>query len=65
MKLNFNFGKATINWPYGNFQNPDVRLFFSVKRVIVLLICAVTGLLPFIPIKETHYEIFLPMAMKK
>jgi len=45
--------------------NPDVCLFFSVKRVLVLLICAVTGLLPFIPLKETHYEIFLPMAMKK
>lgn len=47
------------------FQNPDVRLFFSVKRVVVLLLCAFTGLLPFIPIKETHYEIFLPMSMKK
>ncbi|KAJ6643230.1 Lysophospholipase D GDPD1 [Pseudolycoriella hygida] len=45
--------------------NPDVRLFFSVKRVVILLICAITGLLPFVPIKETHYEIFLPMALKK
>ncbi|XP_037046084.1 lysophospholipase D GDPD1-like isoform X2 [Bradysia coprophila] len=45
--------------------NPDVRLFFSAKRVVVLLLCAFTGLLPFMPIKETHYEIFLPMSIKK
>ncbi|CAL8077660.1 unnamed protein product [Orchesella dallaii] len=45
--------------------NPNVCLFFSAKRVLVLMICAVTGLLPFIPMKETHYEVFLPLSLKK
>ncbi|ODM91594.1 Glycerophosphodiester phosphodiesterase domain-containing protein 1 [Orchesella cincta] len=45
--------------------NPDVCLFFSAKRVVVLMICAVTGLLPFLPMKETHFEVFLPLSMKR
>ncbi|ODM99949.1 Glycerophosphodiester phosphodiesterase domain-containing protein 1 [Orchesella cincta] len=45
--------------------NPNVCLFFSAKRVLVLMLCAVTGLLPFIPMKETHFEVFLPMSMKR
>ncbi|XP_014230335.1 lysophospholipase D GDPD1-like [Trichogramma pretiosum] len=41
-------------------MNPNVNLLFSMKRVILLIIYMYTGLLPFVPLKETHLEIFLP-----
>lgn len=41
-------------------QNPNVNLLCSRRKVIVILLCYYTGLLPFIPLKETHLEIFLP-----
>ncbi|XP_021952266.1 lysophospholipase D GDPD1 [Folsomia candida] len=60
---------------WGSFNNrvckqcfvtsPDTHLFFSATRVIVLVLFAVTGILPFIPLRESHYEVFLPLAMKK
>ncbi|XP_065199498.1 lysophospholipase D GDPD1-like [Planococcus citri] len=40
--------------------NPKVNLFFSKKRVFMLFLYYYSGLLPFMPIKETHLEIFLP-----
>ncbi|XP_017752357.1 PREDICTED: glycerophosphodiester phosphodiesterase domain-containing protein 1-like isoform X1 [Eufriesea mexicana] len=40
--------------------NPNINLLFSMKRVTLLLVFLYTGLLPFIPLKETHLEIFLP-----
>ncbi|XP_003698743.1 lysophospholipase D GDPD1 isoform X1 [Apis florea] len=40
--------------------NPNVNLLFSMRRVTLLIVFLYTGLLPFIPLKETHLEIFLP-----
>lgn len=31
-----------------------------MKRVTLLMVLLYTGLLPFVPLKETHLEIFLP-----
>jgi hypothetical protein len=42
-----------------------VGLFFSAKRVLAVIILAITGALPFFPLKESHYEVFLPMALKR
>ncbi|CAL7947260.1 unnamed protein product [Xylocopa violacea] len=41
-------------------MNPNVNLLFSMRRVTLLIFLLYTGLLPFIPLKETHLEIFLP-----
>ncbi|XP_035721196.1 lysophospholipase D GDPD1-like isoform X3 [Vespa mandarinia] len=41
-------------------MNPNVNLLFSMRRVTMLLFLMYTGLLPFVPLKETHLEIFLP-----
>ncbi|KAK0160927.1 hypothetical protein PV328_008282 [Microctonus aethiopoides] len=40
--------------------NPNVNIFFSMKRVALLILFMYTGILPFIPLRETHLEIFLP-----
>ncbi|XP_053987450.1 lysophospholipase D GDPD1-like [Hylaeus volcanicus] len=40
--------------------NPNVNLLFSMRRVSLLIVLLYTGLLPFVPLKETHLEIFLP-----
>lgn len=40
--------------------NPDIPVFFSIKRVLVLLFWYYTGLLPFIPLKEAALEILMP-----
>ncbi|EFN83219.1 lysophospholipase D GDPD1 [Harpegnathos saltator] len=41
-------------------MNPSVNLLFSMQRVTMLIFLMYTGLLPFVPLKETHLEIFLP-----
>ncbi|KAK4011937.1 lysophospholipase D GDPD1 [Daphnia magna] len=38
-------------------QNPEVGRYFSIKGVIKLYLYFFTGLLPFIPLAETHLEI--------
>jgi len=48
-----------------SFQDPSVGLFFSGKRVMLLLLMMVIGMLPFIPLRETHYEVFLPLSIKR
>ena len=40
--------------------NPNVNLLFSMQRVTLLILLMYTGLLPFVPLKETHLEICLP-----
>lgn len=47
------------------FQNPNVCLIFSAKRVCVMLLQLYTGILPFMPVKETHLEIFMPAHLIK
>ncbi|XP_014271958.1 lysophospholipase D GDPD1 isoform X1 [Halyomorpha halys] len=41
-------------------QNPKVNLLFSLRRVFELVLLFYTGLLPFVPLRETHLEIFQP-----
>ncbi len=45
--------------------NPRVGLYFSLKGVLLLLVLFYTGLLPFLPIRETHLEIPLISAMRR
>lgn len=40
--------------------NPNVPLIFSMRRVAVLILLFYTGLLPFVPIKESLLEIIMP-----
>ncbi|XP_063226259.1 lysophospholipase D GDPD1-like isoform X2 [Bacillus rossius redtenbacheri] len=41
-------------------QDPQVNLLFSMRQVLCLVMLLYTGLLPFVSLKETHLEIFLP-----
>ncbi|XP_026290726.1 lysophospholipase D GDPD1-like [Frankliniella occidentalis] len=41
-------------------ENPQINLLFSMRRVVELVLLFYTGLLPFVPIKESNLEIFLP-----
>ncbi|CAM1306712.1 GDPD1 (predicted) [Pycnogonum litorale] len=60
---------------WGNFQesiirkccqvNPNIPIMFSLRRVIILLLLTYTGLLPFVPIKESCLEVFLPKIYPK
>ncbi|XP_052230963.1 lysophospholipase D GDPD1-like isoform X2 [Dreissena polymorpha] len=46
--------------------DPSIPVFFSFTRVLALVICFYTGLLPFIPIKESALEIIMPsIALRK
>jgi len=38
-------------------MNPEVGLFFSAPRLLILLILFYSGVLPFVRLKETHLEI--------
>ncbi|TRY74731.1 hypothetical protein TCAL_01603 [Tigriopus californicus] len=40
--------------------NPDIGLFASFPRVLKILLLFYLGLLPFVPLKETHFEIPMP-----
>ncbi|KAL8604664.1 hypothetical protein ACOMHN_013444 [Nucella lapillus] len=40
--------------------NPNVPLIFSLRRVAVLILLFYTGLLPFVPLKESLLEIIMP-----
>lgn len=42
-------------------ENPRINLLFSMRRVVELVLLFYTGLLPFVPIKESNLEIFLPL----
>ncbi|ESO97696.1 hypothetical protein LOTGIDRAFT_103735 [Lottia gigantea] len=44
-------------------ENPEIPLLFSMKKVITLLILFYTGLLPFIPFKESCLEIIMPCIL--
>ncbi|KAG1662886.1 Lysophospholipase D GDPD1 [Nymphon striatum] len=46
-------------------ENPNVPTLFSVQRVIMLLVFTYTGLLPFIPLRESCLELFLPHIFYK
>ncbi|XP_076472922.1 lysophospholipase D GDPD1-like [Babylonia areolata] len=40
--------------------NPNIPLIFSLRRVAVLVVLFYTGLLPFVPIKESLLEVIMP-----
>ncbi|KXJ27763.1 lysophospholipase D GDPD1 [Exaiptasia diaphana] len=44
-------------------HNSNIPLIFSLHRCGVLLLLYYTGLLPFIPIKESYLEVMLPKVM--
>lgn len=46
-------------------ENPNIHLLFSLKRVIVLVLLFYTGLLPFVPLRESFYEIIMPSIILK
>ncbi|XP_068219015.1 lysophospholipase D GDPD1-like [Palaemon carinicauda] len=46
-------------------ENPNMCLLFSARRVCLMLLQLYTGILPFVPLKETHLEIFMPVVMMK
>ncbi len=60
---------------WGNFRgdttdlcyqtDPSIRLYFSFPRVLKLLVLYYTGLLPFVPLRETHLEVPAPAAVMK
>ncbi|XP_078483780.1 lysophospholipase D GDPD1-like [Ciona intestinalis] len=45
--------------------NPSVPLLFSMKRVLLVYVWFYTGLLPFIPLKESFFEIAYPDSFTK
>lgn len=38
-------------------KNPNVAVFFSLRRVLLLLVWFYTGLLPFVPLKERFFDV--------
>lgn len=46
-------------------ENPTIPILFSAKRVIWLVIMMYTGLLPFVPLKESCLEVPFPQAIKR
>ncbi|XP_033748617.1 lysophospholipase D GDPD1-like [Pecten maximus] len=44
-------------------KNPDVPLIFSMQRVLLLLLTFYTGILPFLPLKESLFEVLMPGAL--
>eukprot|EP00088_Acartia_fossae_P005733 TRINITY_DN12589_c0_g1_i1.p1 TRINITY_DN12589_c0_g1~~TRINITY_DN12589_c0_g1_i1.p1 ORF type:complete len:352 (+),score=17.39 TRINITY_DN12589_c0_g1_i1:95-1057(+) len=49
------FSGNTTNMCYR--ENPNVGIFFSAPRMLKLLLLYYTGLLPFVPLRETHFEV--------
>lgn len=46
-------------------ENPQIPIFFSLSRVLLLLSLFYTGLLPFVPLKELFLEIPMPSIISK
>lgn len=45
--------------------NPNIHLLFSLKRVVAVVLLFYTGLLPFVPLRESFYEIIMPSIILK
>jgi len=45
--------------------NPNIPVLFSVRRVLHLIVLFYTGLLPFVPLTESFYEIIMPSILLK
>ena len=48
---------------FNSNQDPEIPVMFSMKRCATLVFLFYSGLLPFIPIKESFLEIMLPVTM--
>lgn len=48
-----------------NQLNPNIDLYFSLKGTVRFILLLITGLLPFLPIKETHFEMLVPSILLK
>lgn len=46
-------------------QNPAIGTLFCLRRVLILVILYYTGLLPFVPLRESFYEILMPSILLK
>ncbi|KAK3754477.1 hypothetical protein QZH41_018993 [Actinostola sp. cb2023] len=44
-------------------HNPNIPLIFSLHRCGILLLLYYSGLLPFVPLKESYLEVMLPKVM--
>ncbi|XP_052799674.1 lysophospholipase D GDPD1-like [Mya arenaria] len=53
-------GRASVTTKYLHKLDPSIPLFFSFQNVLSLVIMFYTGLLPFVPIKESTLEIIMP-----
>lgn len=70
--VKYNREKITI---WGSFRentvkkcyklNSKVPLYFSLMGVVKLLLLSISGLLPFVPLKETHLNIIMPNNLLK
>lgn len=54
---------AVVNKCYK--ENPNIPMFFSFKGVIKLVLLMYTGLLPFVPLRESCLEILMPSTVIK
>ncbi|KAH8041939.1 hypothetical protein HPB51_019680 [Rhipicephalus microplus] len=48
-----------------NYDNPEVPLYFSARCVVYLLFLTYSGLLPFVPLRQSCLEILLPSVAKR
>ncbi|XP_074643878.1 lysophospholipase D GDPD1-like isoform X2 [Tubulanus polymorphus] len=46
-------------------QNPNIHLLSSLRRVIWIVVMFVTGLLPFVPMKEDFFEVIMPSILSR
>ena len=57
-------GNGSIRMTLFLVQNPEIPLFCSVRRVLLIYFWYYIGLLPYLPLKETHFEVVLPEISK-
>ncbi|CAD5118278.1 unnamed protein product [Dimorphilus gyrociliatus] len=57
-----NFGRNVTNKCYK--ANPNIGLLFSAPKVALLTLSFYIGLLPFLPIKESFFEVIMPSILQ-
>ncbi|XP_022256556.1 glycerophosphodiester phosphodiesterase domain-containing protein 1-like isoform X2 [Limulus polyphemus] len=46
-------------------DNPKIPLLFSARKVFLLVVMMYTGLLPFVPLRESCLELFMPQVLAR
>ncbi|XP_076325400.1 lysophospholipase D GDPD1-like [Tachypleus tridentatus] len=46
-------------------ENPNIPLLFSARKVFLLVLMMYTGLLPFVPLRESCLELFMPQVLAR